>query len=85
MLTVPLLTTLALAVAVSTALYLPTLMAGAGRFETLTTEVVALASGGNRRLLSLYGILQMLLPLMFFTLALVLPGWLFRKRRGMQP
>ncbi len=77
----PLLSTFALGIAVSTALYLPTLMAGAGRFETLTTEAVALASGGNRRLLALYALVQMLLPMAFFALALMLPNWLTRRRK----
>ena len=35
--------------AVSAGLYLPTLFAGGGRFVTLTTEAVTLASGGDRR------------------------------------
>ena len=81
MLLTPLMTALALGVAVSTALYLPTLMAGAGRFETLTTEAVALASGGNRRLLALYALMQMLIPMLFFALALLTPKWSQLKNR----
>ncbi|MTI14568.1 ABC transporter permease [Sansalvadorimonas verongulae] len=77
----PLMTTLALGIAVSTALYLPTLMAGAGRFETLTTEAVALATGGNRRLLALYALMQMLIPMLFFALALLTPKWSQLKHR----
>ena len=73
MLISPLFTALALGVAVSTALYLPTVMAGAGRYETLTTEAVALASGGNRRLLALYAVMQMLVPMIFFGLAIAVP------------
>ncbi len=67
------LTSVALGVAVSTTLYLPTLMTGAGRFATLTTEAVTLSSGGNRRLLSLYAMVQMLVPVLFFVLAGVIP------------
>lgn len=49
--------------AVSLALYLPTLVLGAGRFPTLASEAVALASGGDRRLLATTALLQALLPL----------------------
>ncbi len=67
------LTSVALGIAVSTTLYLPTVMTGAGRFATLTTEAVALSSGGSRRLLSLYAIAQMLVPALFFVAAGLLP------------
>ena len=40
----------------------PTLLIGGGRVETLTTEAVALSSGGNRRLIGAYAMLQLLLP-----------------------
>ena len=40
--------------AVSTAQYLPTIFAGSGRFATLTTEALSLASGGNRRIVGLF-------------------------------
>ena len=75
------LTTLALGIAVSTSLYLPTLMAGGGRYQTLTTEAVALSSGGSRRLLSLYAVMQILLPLLFFTAARVAPTLFLQKSR----
>ena len=79
----PLLIASAVGFAVSVAQYLPTLFAGAGRFQTLTTEAVALSAGGNRRLIGAFGVLQMLLPLAGFALALGLPAWLYRNRRGM--
>lgn len=66
----PLLAAAAIGVAVSTALYLPTLVAGGGRFPTLATEAVALSSGGDRRLLAALALLQALLPLAAFLLAL---------------
>jgi putative thiamine transport system permease protein len=44
-----LLAALAVGFAVSVAQYLPTLFVGAGRFNTVTTEAVTLASGGQRR------------------------------------
>jgi putative thiamine transport system permease protein len=55
--------------AVSVAQYLPTLYVGAGRFATVTTEAVTLASGAQRSLMSAYAALQMLLPVLAFTLA----------------
>ena len=58
--------------AVSVTQYLPTVFAGAGRYSTLTTEAVALASGANRRLIGVYAVAQTLLPLLGFALALTL-------------
>lgn len=69
----PLLFALAVGAAVSLAQYLPTLLFGAGRIVTLTTEAVAIGSGLNRRLAGLYGLLQLLLPLVIYLLALWLP------------
>jgi putative thiamine transport system permease protein len=51
--------------------------------ETLTTEAVALSSGGNRRVIGAYGLLQMALPALGFALALTLPRLIFANRRGM--
>lgn len=61
----------AIAVSVSLAQYLPTLMLGAGRITTLTTEAVALSSGQDRRISSIYALLQSLLPFIFFLLAII--------------
>ncbi len=69
MLARPVLTAAAVGFAVSVALYLPTLFAGAGRVETLTTEAVARSSGGDRRVIAAYGLLQVALPLAAFALA----------------
>jgi putative thiamine transport system permease protein len=66
-------------------LYLPTQMIGGGRVETVTTEAVAAAAGGDRRLIGLLACLQLLLPFVAFTLARVVPAALFRHRRGMRP
>lgn len=55
---------------VSLAQYLPTLMLGAGRVVTLTTEAVTLASGYDRRITAIYALWQALLPLCFFWLAI---------------
>ena len=54
-----------------------------GRVSTLTTEAVALSSGGDRRLIGVYALSQTIMPLIGFALALALPALLFRDRRGM--
>ena len=83
MLLAPILTALSVGVAVSVGQYLPTLMLGGGRVETLTTEAVALSSGGDRRLIGATALLQMALPALGFALALGLPRLIFRHRRAM--
>ncbi len=70
----PLLFAFGVGAAVSLAQYLPTLLFGAGRVVTITTEAVAIGSGLNRRLAGLYGLLQLLLPLIIYLLALWLPA-----------
>ncbi|MCG7497680.1 thiamine ABC transporter permease [Vibrio sp. Of7-15] len=60
----------AVGISVSLTQYLPTLMLGAGRISTLTTEAVALASGQDRRVSALYALWQAALPLAFFVFAL---------------
>jgi putative thiamine transport system permease protein len=69
----PLLLAWAIGIAVSISQYLPTLMIGAGRVESLTTEAVSLASGADRRLVGVYGLLQALVPLLAYSFALLLP------------
>lgn len=69
MLAGPVLTAGAVGVAVSAALYLPTLFAGAGRVETLTTEAIARAAGGDRRVIGAYALLQIALPTVAFVAA----------------
>ncbi len=59
----------AIGCAVSVAQYLPTLYVGAGRFNTVTTEAVNLAAGGQRSLTAAYAWLQWLLPVLVFALA----------------
>ncbi len=83
LLTRAVLTTMAVGLAVTVGQYLPTLLIGAGRFATVTTEAVALASGGDRRMIGIYGLLQMVLPFAGFVCALLIPAVLFRHRRGM--
>ena len=84
MLAKPLLAALAIGFSVSIAQYLPTLFAGGGRFATVTTEAVALSAGGNRRILVVQALLQVLLSLAVFALAGVLQHWLGRHRRGLR-
>ena len=83
MLLAPVLTAAAVGVAVSVGQYLPTLLIGGGRVATLTTEAVALSSGGNRRVIGTYALLQMALPAAGFALALALPRLIYANRRGM--
>jgi putative thiamine transport system permease protein len=68
---------LAVGFSVSVAQYLPTQFIGGGRFGTVTTEAVTLASGGQRSLLAAYAWLQWLLPAAVFALA----AWGGRPRR----
>jgi len=69
MLAGPLAATAAVGFAVSIGQYLPTLLLGGGRIVTLTTEAVALSSGGNRRIVGAYGIAQAFWPTLAFFVA----------------
>ncbi len=80
----PILTAAAVGFAVSVSQYLPTLLIGGGRWATVTTEAVALASGGNRRLISIYALIQMALPFAGFAVALGVPALLYRNRAAMR-
>jgi putative thiamine transport system permease protein len=75
----PLMIAWAIGIAVSISQYLPTLLIGAGRVESLTTEAVSLASGADRRLVGVYGLLQALVPLLAYSFALLLPRWVALK------
>jgi putative thiamine transport system permease protein len=80
----PILFSMAVGFAVSIAQYLPTLYVGAGRFATITTETVSLASGSDRRVMAVYALSQLLLALAGYLTAIVLPSIIFRKRQAMQ-
>lgn len=84
MLTRAILTAMAIGFAVSIGQYLPTLLVGAGRIITITTEAVSLASGGNRRVIGVYAFLQMILPALGFALAAIIPALRYRKLSGMK-
>nr|WP_092778543.1 ABC transporter permease subunit [Jannaschia pohangensis] len=79
----PLLTAVAVGVAVSVGQYLVTLLLGGGRVPTLATEAVALSSGGDRRAIGVWGLGQAGAALVPFMLALIVPAVVFRNRRGM--
>lgn len=60
--------------AVSVVQFLPTLYVGAGRYTTITTETVALASGSDKRILAVYALLQFLLPALVYLGAVMWPS-----------
>ncbi|MEC9344417.1 MAG: ABC transporter permease subunit [Pseudomonadota bacterium] len=74
----------AIGFAVSVGQYLPTLLVGAGRWPTVTTEAVALASGGDRRVIGVFAFVQMGLPFLGFLLATTIPAIAFARRRDMR-
>lgn len=78
MLAAPLAASLAVGFAVSVAQYLPTQFIGAGRYASVTTEAVTLASGGQRHTAAAFALLQALLPLVGFGIA----AWVGRRQRA---
>lgn len=63
----------AVALAVSVAQYLPTLLLGAGRHQTLAIDLVTSFGGVDRRVIAALAALQSLLPLLAFFTALWIP------------
>lgn len=80
----PILYAFATGFSVSIAQYLPTIFIGAGKFSTITTETVAMASGSDRRMMAVMAIWQQSLPFVVFALATLIPVLLFRRRRAMR-
>ncbi len=78
------LTAAAIGVAVSVGQFLPTQLLGAGRVPTITTEAVALASGGSRNVIAIWALMQTLIPMVGFILALAIPQLIWRRRRAMR-
>lgn len=70
----------AVSVAVSVAQYLPTLLLGAGRHQTLAIELVTSFGGVDRRVIAALAVLQSLLPLVAFVAALIIPSRLTHQR-----
>lgn len=83
MLLKPISFTLATGFAVSVSQYLPTIYLGAGRFQTVTTETVNLATGSDVRILSAFALWQFLLPLLVYSMAILIPLYIFRHRKGL--
>ncbi len=78
----PVLTAFAVAMAVSVGQYLATLLASGGRLTTLTTEALAIVSGGDRRAVGAWATVLTLAAWTPFGLALIVPRLWYRKRRG---
>jgi putative thiamine transport system permease protein len=78
LLAAPLAAALAIGFAVSVAQYLPTQFIGAGRYASVTTEAVTLASGGQRHTAAAFAVLQALLPAIGFGIA----AWVGRRQRA---
>jgi putative thiamine transport system permease protein len=84
MLLAPIATALAVGLAVSVGQYLATLLPGAGRVTSLTTEAVALAAGGTRSTIAVWALVQAAVPMLGFMLAIMLPRICWRNRRDMR-
>ncbi|MCV2880639.1 ABC transporter permease [Actibacterium sp. XHP0104] len=84
MLLAPALTAAAVGFAVSVGQYLPTLLIGGGRVQTLTTEAVALAAGGDRRVIGIYALAQTGVVVLGFAAAIGLPRLVWANRRGLR-
>lgn len=80
----PALLALATGFSVSMAQYMPTLWLGAGRFPTLTTEAVALSSGGSMPVLASRALGLLLLTGLMFALAALLSRLAGRYRQGLR-
>ncbi len=59
-------------------------VAGRGRFPTLTTEAVALSSGGSNGILAAQALWQLLLPLIIFALTALVVKWVGYVRQGLR-
>ena len=71
MLLAPIAAAFAIGFAVSVTQYLTTQFVGAGRYATVTTEALTLASGGQRTLTAAFALMQALLPALAFAAALL--------------
>ena len=80
----PCLTAIAIGMAISISLFLPTQLLGAGRITTITSEAVALSSGASRNLIAVWAVVQLSLPMLGFLAALTVPRLLWRNRTGMR-
>ena len=83
MLAKPLSQAMAVALAVSVAQYLPTLLLGAGRYQTLAIELVTSFGGVDRRVIAALALLQSLLPVLAFLGALLVPWYVLKPRASL--
>lgn len=81
----PLALAFAIGVSVSVTQYLSTIFAGGGRIATLTTEAIARAGGGDRRVAAVAAFLQAGVPLAVYALALLAPRMFSHRRAGGAP
>jgi len=84
MLLKPVLYASAVGFSVSVAQYIPTLFIGAGRFSSITTEAVSMASGSDRRVIAVYALYQQLLPMIMYLAAIFIPKLVFMNKKEMQ-
>ncbi len=80
----PTLIAFAVGFSVSIAQYMLMLWLGAGRFPTLTTEAVALSSGGSNGIFAAQALWQLLLPLIIFALTALVAKWVGYVRQGLR-
>src|SRR5690606_12962366 len=80
----PLLLAFATGFSVSMAQYMPTLWLGAGRYATLTTEAVALSSGGSTPVLAERALGLLVLTALIFALAAALSRLAGDYRKGLR-
>ncbi len=83
MLTGPVLFASAIGFSVSVAQYVPTVFLGAGRFTTITTEAVNMAAGSDRRIVAVYALYQLALPMVMYMAAIYTPRLVFINRKNM--
>ena len=80
----PLMMAAAWGMAVSFALYLPTVFGAAGRIETVLTQSVHQGGGRGDSVRAAWGLLLLILPFVFFALAAGLSAWQARGRAGLK-
>ena len=73
----------AIGISVSIAQFLPTLFLGGGRISTLTTEVIALSYGADRRILGVVATLQALVPWIAYAGAFFIQRYIYKNRSGL--
>ncbi len=79
----PALIAFAVGFSVSIAQYMPTLWLGAGRFPTLTTEAVALSSGGSNGILAA-SFMATAVTAYYFALTALVAKWVGYVRQGLR-